>query len=140
MTPKPVVLDTNALVSRLLVSDSVPARVVRLATREARILVSDATLMELADVLARPKFDPYVTIRERQNFLRLFAQIAERVEIVRRVHASRDPKDDKFLELALNGSADVLVTGDRDLLGLDPFHNTRILSPGDYLRLVTHGV
>jgi uncharacterized protein len=128
-----VVFDTNALVSRLLLPNSIPARAVRLAVSEDRILASDATLMELADVLGRPKFDAYVTIEERQTFLRLFGRIAERVQIIHVVRACRDPKDDKFLELAANGSAGAIVTGDNDLLALHPFRGIPVLTPTAFL-------
>ena len=73
-----VVVDTNALVSRLLIPGSIPGQAVRKAVAEAQPLASDDTLMELADVLARPKFDPYVTVEERREFLRLFNRIAEK--------------------------------------------------------------
>jgi putative PIN family toxin of toxin-antitoxin system len=128
-----VVLDTNALVSRLLLPNSAPARAVRLAVSEDRILASDATLMELADVLGRPKFDAYVTIEERQTFLRLFGRIAERVQIIHVVRTCRDPKNDKFLELAANGSAGAIVTGDNDLLALHPFRGIPVLTPTAFL-------
>jgi uncharacterized protein len=134
MIGKPrVVLDTNALVGRLLMPNSIPARAVRLAVAENRVLASDDTLMELADVLSRPKFDPYVTVEERQTFLRLFGRIVERVQIIHVVRACRDPKDDKFLELAANGSADTIVTGDNDLLALHPFRGIPVLSPAAFL-------
>jgi predicted nucleic acid-binding protein len=57
----------------------------------------------------------------------------EIVEVEQPVRASRDPKDDKFLEAAVNGRADVLVTGDRDLQDLHPFRGIAILTPADYL-------
>lgn len=89
--------------------------------------------MELADVLARPKFDPYATIAERQEFLRLVVRVAERVPIIHIVEACRDPTDDKFLELAVNGAAERIVTGDADLLALHPFRGIEILTPARYL-------
>ncbi len=89
--------------------------------------------MELADVLARPKFDPYMTVDERREFLRLFDRIAERVPIIHVVRACRDPKDDKFLELAVNGAAQLIITGDGDLLALHPFRGIDILTPAHYL-------
>ena len=128
-----VVVDNNALVSRLLIPESAPRRAVRKAVDEAQLLVSEATLEELADVLARPKFDPYVSIADRQEFIRLLGRIAELVPITYRVQACRDPKDDKFLELAINGRADLIVTGDRDLLELSPFRDIPIITPADYL-------
>ncbi len=128
-----VVVDTNALVSRLLIPNSVPGRAVRKVVVEAQLLISEATLEELADVLARPQFDPYASISDRQEFIRLIGRIAELVPISYRVQVCRDPKDDKFLELAINGRADVIATGDRDLLELNPFRDVAIIAPAVYL-------
>lgn len=133
-----IVLDTNALISRLLLPASVPGRAVRKAVDEAQVLVSEPTLEELADVLSRAKFDPYLTIEERQEFLRLLGRIAEVVPIVHVVRACRDPRDDKFLELAVNGEADLIVTGDEDLLALHPFRGIPILTPASYLERAGH--
>ncbi len=134
MTPRPrVVIDTNALVSRLLLPSSVPARAVRLAVMRGQILASDATLTELAEVLGRSKFDRYVSIEERQAFLRLFNRIAERVEVIHVVRACRDPRDDKFLELAANGQADWIVSGDRDLQAMHPFRGIPVLTPAVFV-------
>jgi uncharacterized protein len=128
-----VVVDTNALISRLLLPSSIPGQAVRKAVAEAQLLASDDTLFELADVLGRSKFDPYVTVEERRDFLRLFDRIAERVPIVHVVRACRDPRDDKFLELAVNGAAQLIITGDGDLLALHPFRGIDILAPASYL-------
>ena len=88
MTPRQrIVVDNNALISRLLLPDSAPGRAVRRAVDEAQILVSDATLTELADVLARPKFDRYVSIEDRQQFLRLLGSVAEVVPITYSIRA-----------------------------------------------------
>ena len=100
-----IVADTNVLISRLLLPESVPGRAVRKAVDESQLLVSEATMDELAGVLGRAKFDPYLSIAERQAFLRLLGRIAEMVPIVRVVRACRDPRDDKFLEAAVNGRA-----------------------------------
>jgi len=128
-----VVVDTNALVSRLLLPNSVPARAVRLAIAQHRVVASDATVMELADVLSRRKFDSYVTVEERKQFLRLFGRIVEIVPILHVVRVCSDPKDDKFLELAVNAAADVVMTGDAHLLALNPFRGTRIVTPAAFL-------
>lgn len=128
-----VVVDTNALVSSLLLPRSVPARAVRKAVAEATLLASETTLEELANVLSRAKFDPYVSIGDRQQFLRLLGRVVELVPIVHSVRACRDPRDDKFLELAVNGSATAIVTGDRDLLSLDPFRGVAIVTPRTFL-------
>ena len=89
---------------------------------------------ELADVLALPNFDRYISLEDRQQFLRLLGHIAEMVPITYTVRACRDSRDDKFLELAVNGSADLLITGDRDLLALNPFRGIPIIRPADFLK------
>jgi putative PIN family toxin of toxin-antitoxin system len=95
--------------------------------------VSSATLEELADVLSHSGFDRYVSVDDRQEFIRLFARVAEVVPITLRIRACRDPDDGKFLELAVNGSADTIVTGDQDLLALDPFRGIPVVTPARYL-------
>ncbi len=80
-SPQRIVVDTNALVSRLLLPDSIPAQAVSKAVDIAQLLVSESTLAELADVLARPKFDRYVTIEDRQQFVRLLGRVAELVPV-----------------------------------------------------------
>jgi putative PIN family toxin of toxin-antitoxin system len=131
VTPRErIVVDTNVLISRLLVPASVSGRALRRAVDSGQLVVSEATMEELATVLGRPKFDPYLSIADRQQFIRLLGRIAEMTPVVR---ACRDPRDDKFLEVAVNGRADLIVTGDRDLLELDPFVSIRILTPAAYL-------
>jgi uncharacterized protein len=131
--PERVVVDTNVFVSRLLRFDSVPGRATEKAIHHAILLVSQSTLIELADVLAQAKFDRYVTVEQRLQFVRLIAQTAQFVPIVHHVRECRDPKDDKFLEVALNGKADVILTGDKDLLEMHPWRGIAIMTPAKYL-------
>jgi putative PIN family toxin of toxin-antitoxin system len=128
-----VVVGTNAWVRRLLLPGSVPALAARKAVDEADVLVSGETLDELIQVLSRPKFDRYVTIAERQDFIRLLGRIAEMIPVIHAVRACRDPRDDKFLALCVNGKADVIITGDEDLLALHPFRGIAIRTPSDFL-------
>ncbi len=129
-----IIADTNCLVSRLLLPSSVPGDAVRKAVDSGLLLVSEATMNELADVLARPKFDRYIGLEDRQQFLRMLLRVAEFVPIVYPVRECRDPKDDKFLEVALNGKANLIVTGDADLLALHPWRGIAIVSPARYLK------
>jgi uncharacterized protein len=134
VTPREwIVVDTNVLVSRVLLPQSIAGRAVRSAVDAGQLLVSEATMQELAEVVARAKFDPYLSIVERQEFIRLLGRIVELVPIVRQVRACRDPRDDKFLEVAINGRADLMITGDHDLPALDPFMGITITSPAGYL-------
>jgi uncharacterized protein len=132
---KRVILDTNVLVSRLLLPDSTMAQVVRRFLDRAQPIVSEETLQELAEVLSRPKFDPYVSRPDRQGFFELFARVAEWVPVTTTIRECRDPKDDKFLELAVDGGADWIITSDKDLLGLSPFQSTAVLTPSAALVL-----
>jgi predicted nucleic acid-binding protein len=62
---------------------------------------------------------------------------AELVAISERIAACRDPKDDKFLELAVSGKAEVIVSGDGDLLDLNPFRGIPIVTPATFVRDTT---
>jgi putative PIN family toxin of toxin-antitoxin system len=128
-----VVLDTNVLISGALSSTSTPALALEMAVSDGQLLASTATLRELMEKLLAAKFDPYVSREKRDALLLRLAPLIEIVEVIQTIQASRDPKDDKFLEVAVNGCADVLVTGDGDLLELHPFRGIAILTPADYV-------
>jgi len=127
------VVDTNVIVSASIFSLSVPSQAVRKALIEGTLLLSESTMDELKDVLFRSKFDLYVGRKERALFLAQLSATAEFVSIIQLVRECRDPKDDKFLEVALNGRADVIISGDTDLLGMNPWRGVNILSPTHYL-------
>jgi putative PIN family toxin of toxin-antitoxin system len=125
------------LISTLLFDQSRPAQAFFAALRTGEVLVSADVIFELDDVLGREKFERYVTEEERERFLHSLLREARLVEIWEKVRACRDPKDDKFLELAVNGGADCIVSGDDDLLVLDPFKGIQILTPGDFLSVLS---
>lgn len=128
------VVDTNVLVSAAMLSNSVPRQAVKKALRDGVLLFSDSTMDELRDVLFRPKIDRYVSREDRLIFLAQLRATAEFVPVIQLVRECRDPRDDKFLEVALNGRADVITTGDADLLALNPWRGIAISSPKDYLK------
>lgn len=136
MTPNErFVFDTNVLVSALLFAESKPAQAFFTALRRGTVLTSLAALYELTDVLHRKKLDKYLTIEEREVFLDQYTQTADIIDIAEIIQACRDPKDDKFLEIAANGAATCIITGDPDLLALHPFRNIPIVSPDTFLTL-----
>jgi len=98
------------------------------------ILTSAACLAEIEEVLSRKKFDAYLTFEERSEFFKRYVELVVPVHPVSAISACRDPKDDKFLSLAIAGVADYLITGDQDLRVLHPFRGVSILSPGAFLR------
>ena len=131
--PERVVIDTNVFVSGVLSAGSAPARCVEAVVSTAQLVGFQATLHELIQRLLAPKFDRYVARPRREELLARLAPHVEIVEIVQQVRACRDPKDDQFLEAAVNGQADVIITGDKDLLELDPFRGVAIITPAAYL-------
>jgi len=95
--------------------------------------LSFQVIEELYDVLGRSAFDRYIDEEDRLQFLNLFVKESLLVEIEERIKECRDPKDDKFLELAFNGKADAIISGDRDLQVMNPFRKIAILSPREFL-------
>ena len=134
MTRERVVLDTNVIISGLLSSTSTPAQAVERAITCGQLLASTATLRELVTTLLSPRLDRYVPRGRRDALFLRLAPLVEIVEVVQQVRACRDPDDDKFLEAEVNGRADVVVSGDADLLALHPFRQIPILTPAAYVR------
>ncbi|MEZ2280556.1 MAG: putative toxin-antitoxin system toxin component, PIN family [Microcoleus sp.] len=127
------VVDTNVLISALLFKNSVPFRAIELAEKQGIILYSEATLNELEQVLNRKKFNKYLSLEDRQVFLLKFISASELVSITEKIAVCRDEKDNKFLELAVSGNANVIVTGDLDLLVLNPFQSVEIITPDMFI-------
>ena len=128
-----VALDTNAVVSALLLPRSRPRQALDYVRRHGIVLASPDALAELREVIRRPRFDRYLREGQRREFLYNLEQDAELVIITHRITACRDPKDDKFLELAVSGNASHIISGDGDLLALHPFRGISILTPAAFL-------
>lgn len=129
------VFDTNVLISALLLPDSKPRHALDAALQKGRILLSFAVLAELYEVLSRKRFRPYVDEQDIRSFLAALTREAQWVDVKVDIQACRDPKDDKFLELAVSGQGTHIVTGDSDLLALNPFQGIEILPPHRFLQL-----
>ncbi|MGF1541986.1 MAG: putative toxin-antitoxin system toxin component, PIN family [Pleurocapsa sp.] len=99
------VFDTNVIISALLFENSKPAQAFQYALANGEVLLSLDLLEELNEVLGRKKFNKYVTNEEREEFLETLIERAVLIEILENVQECRDPKDDKVLELAINGDA-----------------------------------
>jgi len=129
-----VVLDTNVLISHLLPSSS--ASVAEWVTDTAvtgrfTILVNDQLLRELSSrVTQKPYLAQRIELYELTRFLTLLSEIAELVPLSSTPHPSvvRDAEDDYLIALAVTGNADILVTGDRDLLAIADLTPFRIMT------------
>ncbi len=114
------VIDSNVLISAALRASSPLASLLEaLRGSTAVLLFSHETQAELVSRLMKGK--RYVSRAIRQRFLAQLDAVSEFVSIVNRPMGCRDPEDDKFLETAINGNADCLITGDKDLLTMHPF-------------------
>jgi putative PIN family toxin of toxin-antitoxin system len=130
------VVDTNILIRALLKpSGSVAPILGSLRNGSYTALYSSALLEEVVEVLGRPRFQKKYGIRPQdvEILLALLVMRGEEVAPRRKIETCRDPKDDKFLEVAVEGRADAIVTGDGDLLVLHPFEGVPILTPSAFL-------
>ena len=131
-----IILDTNLLISRALTPSSLTASAVRLMIDHCELLVSQATMDEFATTLTRVQSKGFVKQGEALMLITSYKEMVEWVPIIERVQECRDPKDNKFLELAVNGQADYIVTGDKDLLVLHPFRGIPILTAKDFIATI----
>jgi uncharacterized protein len=132
------VLDTNLLVSAALFPRSLARKAFDAVLRtDGLILISEAVLAEITEVFGRSRFDRYVTAAVRQQFLSELLALVMMVQIVETTAVCRDPKDDKFLELAVSGQANYILTSDKDLLVLHPFRGVKIITPVDFLGVMS---
>lgn len=129
------VIDTNVIVSALLFRSSVARQTFDKALHNGYLLQSFQTVDELDNVLRREKFNKYVTETERLQFLGELVALVKFVQIIERVTECRDPKADTFLELAVNGNANFIISGNQDLQVMHPFRDTPILSPANFMAL-----
>lgn len=133
MTAERLVFDCNVLISAALVETGTAARTLDAAYAEHKLLLSEPTFDELVTRLARPKFLRYLGDASRIIFLESLSAAAEWIEIASEPQGCRDADDDKYLETAVRGSADAIVTGHLDLLVLHPFDGISILTPASWL-------
>jgi len=127
------ILDTNILVSAFVFKSETANNVVRIAAKKHTLLFSESTFKELKSTLLKQKFAGIAELPTIRNFIFNLVRIGEFIEPKIEITECRDPKDNKFLELAVAGNADCIVTGDKDLLVLDPFRKIRIITPKEFV-------
>lgn len=130
-----VVIDTNIWISYLL-GGLLSELDEWILSKKVKIIISHRMLKEFSEVINRPKFKTLFTPERVKELFALLDGYAVVVSPTQRVDICRDPKDNLLLEAALEGKADYLVTGDNDLLALDPFNNIRILQPADFREIL----
>jgi uncharacterized protein len=129
------VFDTNCLISAHLLPSSVNREAFNKAMKTGMLVYSEETIAEWVEVFTRSKFDKYISLEDRLNVIAVFETRAQLINITEQIIACRDPKDDKFLSLAVTANASCIITGDKDLLVLNPFQNITIVTPAGFLQL-----
>ena len=128
-----LILDTNILISGLLYKGSVLREVVSTGFKHYELIFSTQTWDELSEVFQRDFLEKISPLALR---LRLLAEVASRITVIEShslVTDCKDPKDNKFLSLALDGSVPTIVTGDGELLKLDPWRGIDVLTVHSFL-------
>lgn len=130
---KKIVIDTGTLISAALRPGSIPSQAYAKALRSYELCVSEPTLAELERVIQRDKFDAYLDLAERTEFVALYRSRVVFHKVRDSVNDCRDPKDNKFLELALSANAEIILSSDPDLYLMNPYRGIAILKPTEFL-------
>jgi len=127
-----VIIDTDLWISFLLTKalskfDSI------IADNEIKLIFSQELVDEIVEVTQRNKFRRYFELDNVESLMVKIRARAILIEVISEINACRDPKDNFLLSLSVDGNATHLLTGDKDLLILQKFGNTKILSITEYL-------
>lgn len=131
--PKRIVIDTSIAISAAILPNSISNRAFSLALQYFQLVSSDSTLAELIEVIYRAKFDKYLTDEMRLEFLTVVAQASEFITIRSVIKDCPDPKDNQFLELAIDGEANIILSGDPHLTDMNPYRNIIIIGPKEFV-------
>ncbi len=133
------VVDTNILVRAVIKPSGIVGPILhRLRNKEYLLAYSEPLLSEFVDVINRPRIrDKYkITQEDIGTVIALLILRGREVRSVERIEICRDPKDNMVLEAAVAAEAQAIVSGDEDLLTLDPFRGTPIVSPSTFLEML----
>lgn len=131
-----VVLDTNVIISAMISLAGKPKRCVVWSIENCEVVTSQDLIEELREKLDSPRLARLCMPGEPDTTVEALAILTRIVTPAPIEPACRDPDDDLVLATAVAGMADVVVTGDQDLLVLDPFRGIRILTPAAFLDAV----
>ena len=128
-----IVIDTNVLISAGLLPLSRTAEAVAMAAEHFEIAQNAETWHELETRIARKKFDRYFGPGGRSRHLTRITRSVRFFPSVSTQTISRDHDDDKFINLAIDAGAKLIISGDADLLTLGTCRGIQILSPAQFL-------
>ncbi|WP_079735223.1 putative toxin-antitoxin system toxin component, PIN family [Salegentibacter salegens] len=135
MKSKRIILDTNLWISFLISKNHMEIDQL-IKTEKVVLIFSNELLEEFIEVVKRPKFKKFFAKKDVEKLLNMFDQFADLINITSKSKICRDEKDDFLLNLAIDGNADYLVTGDKDLLILKKVNKTKILTYSELLEIL----
>jgi len=127
------VIDTNILISAFILPYSSARKALNKARKGGYVIISQESAAEFTEVFIRPKFDKYVPLEIRLEIIDDFISLAYIIKPTVEIVECRDPNDNKFLELACSANAKCIITGDQDLLVLNPFRGISIKTAAQFL-------
>lgn len=127
-----VILDTNLWISFLITNNYTQLDEI-LFSRNCILIFSAELLEEFLTVVKRPKFRRFFSQDDIELLIETIQEYAIFIEVTSKVEVCRDSKDDFLLSLSKDSKADFLITGDKDLLVLEKFESTRILTITDFI-------
>ena len=136
-----IVLDTNVVVSAAVSSDGNPAKIFEMLIAEKiKNYTSEEIINEIKDVMQREKIRKLLNLQERDFIINNFKEFSEKIiPKIKYEDVLEDKKDNKFLECAVSGKVDYIVSGDEHLIKLKEFKGIKIISPKDFMRLLKKG-
>jgi len=128
-----IVLDTNVIISAVYNKDGVVGMAYFKAFEMGDVLISSKTFFEFVDVSGRKKFAKKIPEKVRKESIKEVYKNCVYVHVDKKITDCPDPKDNKFLELAVCGEANYIISGDSDLLDMSPYRGIPILRPKEFL-------
>lgn len=129
-----IIIDTNLWIS-FIISKKLHIIDEIVLNKEIQILFCDELLIELEHTLAKPKLEIFIKNFSLFEMLDVFERYIVTIEIQSNISICRDIKDNFLLNLAVDGNADYLITGDKDLLILEQIENTKIITINEFKTL-----
>lgn len=128
-----IVLDTNLWISFLISKDFTKLDDL-LFSNKCILIFSEELLQEFLMVAKRPKFRRFFSQNDIEELIETIEEYSEFIDVKTELNVCRDPKDNFLLSLSQEGQADYLLTGDKDLLALNNFGSTTIITISDFLK------
>ena len=128
-----IIIDTNFWISFLITKDSAKLDEI-IFSRHGILVFSQELLDEFLEVARRPKFRRFFSASNIEEILETIEEYADFVKVQTQIEVCRDKKDNFLLSLSVDGNADILLTGDKDLLDLIKFGETKIMTISNFLQ------